>query len=90
MSLTKDLNFSRYAKVLTTNEMNILKDIAEKNIKEASTKIINTEFNIEPKKIGDINYGCEYCKYKDICYHTPKDIVELKELTKEDIFGGEE
>lgn len=90
MSLTKNLNFSRYAKVLTTNEMNILKDIAEKNIKEASTKIINTEFNIEPKKIGDINYGCEYCKYKDICYHTPKDIVELKELTKEDIFGGEE
>ena len=41
-------------------------------------------------KIGEINYGCRFCQFKDICFHTNDDIVELDELTKEDVFGGEE
>ena len=90
MSLTKDNNFSRYAKVLSSEEMTYLKDLAEKNINIAAQAISNAEFDITPKKIGDINYGCRFCKYKDICYHTNDDIVELKELTKEEVFGGEE
>ena len=90
MSLTKDNNFSRYAKVLTTEQINYLKDLAERNIHTAATNISNGEFPISPKKIGDTNYGCRFCKYKDICFHTNDDIVELDELTNEEVFGGEE
>ena len=90
MSLTKDGNFSRYAKVLTTEEIDYLSDLAKRNINAAAKSISNGEFNIAPKKIGDINYGCRFCKFKDICFHTNDDIVELEELTKEDIFRGDE
>ena len=90
MPLTKDNNFSRNAKVLTTEEINYLRDLAERNIHTAATSISNAEFPISPKKIGDINYGCRFCQFKDICFHTNDDIVELDELTKEDVFGGEE
>ena len=62
----------------------------ENKIKEAATKISNAEFNISPKKIGDTNYGCKFCKFKDICFHTNDDIEELDALSNEDIFGGDE
>ncbi len=90
MSLTKDNKFGHYAKVLSKEQMNIIKNIAKKNIEKSANKISNGEFPISPKKIGDINYGCRFCKFKDICFHTNDDINELKELTLEDIFGGEE
>ncbi len=90
MSLTKDGKFSRYAKVLSTEEIDYLRNLAERNINTAATNISNGEFVIAPKKIGDINYGCRFCKYKDICFHTNDDIVEYAEKTKEEIFGGDE
>ena len=90
MSLTKSNDFSRYAKVLTSEEMTYLKDLAEKKINEAATSISSAQFTISPKKIGDTNFGCRFCKFKDICFHYNDDIVELKELTQEEVFGGEE
>ena len=90
MKTNKDGSFSHYSKILTSTNIDYLSNIAEEKIKEAADKICNAEFTISPKKIGDTNYGCKYCKYKDICFHTNDDIVELKELEKEDIFGGEE
>lgn len=90
MSLTKSNDFSRYAKVLTSEEMTYLKDLAEKKINEAAMSISNAQFTISPKKIGDTNFGCRFCKFKDICFHNNDDIVELKELTQEEVFGGEE
>ena len=56
-------------------------------VKEASSKIINAEFDINPKKMKDEIRSCKYCKYKDICYMKNEDIVNLE--TPEDIFGGE-
>ena len=37
-------------------------------IKNIIDNIRNGNFDINPKKIGDKNYGCEFCKYKDICF----------------------
>ena len=89
MKTNKDGSFSHYAKILSSENMAKLTDIAENKIIEAANRISNAEFNIAPKKIGDTNYGCKYCKYKDICFHTNEDIEELPELSAEDIFGGE-
>ena len=76
-----------YSKTLTSKNMDTITNIAENKIIEASDKITNAEFNIEPKKIGKNNYGCTLCKFKDICFHTNDDIVELKELTDKEVLG---
>ena len=89
MKVKKDGDFYAYAKTLSSKDMSILTDIAETKIKEAAELITNARFAIAPKKIGDVNYGCKYCSYRDICYHSPDDIVELEPVSKEDMFGGE-
>lgn len=33
---------------------------------------------INPKQIDKDNLGCEFCSYRDICYHTEKDYVKLE------------
>ena len=90
MKLNKDGSFSAYANTLSKENITKLCDLAEKNIQTAADKISAVEFPIAPKVINDYNYGCAYCKYRDICYHTPSDNVELEPLSKEDIFGGDE
>ena len=46
------------------------------------------KFDINPKVIKNINKGCMYCKYNDICYMRNEDIVNLKEVSN--LFGGED
>jgi hypothetical protein len=72
--------------------MDIIENIASDKINEGADLITKANFDIAPKKIGKINHGCTICKFKDICYHTAEDIVELDELKIEDILGigGEE
>ena len=57
-------------------------DSLPKNVKskinEASDNILNGKFDINPKEIDNKNIGCDFCKYKDICYMTNSDIVTLK------------
>ena len=78
---TTQKGFSTYSKVLSDEKIdkliNIIDEIIDKNIKE----IINAEFDINPKKIGKKNYGCEFCKYNDICFKTNNDIDNKKEYT---------
>lgn len=89
MKVKKDNSFYNYCKVLTNKEMEKVSAIAEEKIKEGAKEISNANFSIAPKKIGKINYGCNLCKMKDICFHTNDDIVEQKALTMEEILGGE-
>jgi len=90
MSITKKNEISKKAHVLSSEAIDKLSNIAEDNIKIAAEKISKAEFNIEPKKIEKTNYGCRFCKYKDICYHTNDNIIELKKLSVDEIIGGEE
>ena len=55
-------------------------------IEDAFNGVSEGKFDINPKRIGKINKGCEFCKYYDICYRKENDIVNLKEVK----FGGEE
>ena len=92
MKVKNDNSFYSYSKVLSNKSMDIIENIAEEKIKEGADLITKANFDIAPKKIGKLNYGCNLCKFKDICYHTADDIVELEETTIEDILGigGEE
>ena len=52
-------------------------------IDEAIEKIINADFNINPKRIGMDNVGCEFCPFRDICFMKEEMIENEKE--KDDV-----
>ena len=85
LKINKDGSFARYSKVLSNDEIDLIikktKDIIDKTIKN----IRNNEFKINPKATGEVNIGCLYCKYKDICFMTKDDEVIIHETD----WGGE-
>ena len=81
--------FYAYSKTLTKNNMKNIVKIIDQKIDEALTNIHNNNFDINPKVINNKNIGCEYCKFKDICYMTEKDIVRLKDIDNLDFLGGD-
>lgn len=85
---TTSEGLSKNSKVISDEEITELSNIVHGKIVEASENIINGKFDINPKKIGKDNLGCNYCKYKDICFMKNDDILELEKPDK--LFGGEE
>ena len=86
MKTLKDGSFSKYTKVLGNDEIDKIKDITKDKIEEVINNIKNNKFDINPKIDGDKNIGCDYCKFKDICFVKKKDKVMI--IPEE--FGGEE
>ena len=71
--------FSRYAKILTKEEMQGLIDLVDKKIESARDNILDSNFQINPKKLSndkDIT-GCKFCRYKDICFRKNEDVINL-------------
>lgn len=81
--------FYTYTKVLNQNQMNKLEQLTKEKIKETTDNILNLQFDINPKKIGQNLIGCEFCSFKDICYQREENIVYLKEQNYHDFLGGE-
>ena len=74
---TTNNGYYHYAKLITDEEIDELAKIVENKIIEASDKVINGVFNINPKELATKNIGCTYCKFKDICYMTHDNIERL-------------
>ena len=72
MTLTQN-GFSRYAKILTEDELKYLGTFAEEKIDKMIKNIDNANFKIEPKIKGIDNISCKFCKYQSICFKTEKD-----------------
>lgn len=79
MKLTEK-GFGYYSKVLTESQINNIYKMTDDKINECIDSIVNTRFDINPKKIAGKNIGCNYCKFKDICFMTNRDIVELDDI----------
>lgn len=79
MKLTSK-GFGPYSKVLTNKQMDNIVKITDDKINECIDGITNANFVINPKKINGKNIGCEFCKYKDICFMTNRDINELDDI----------
>lgn len=77
---TTQNGFYSYSKIINDEQIDTLYNIVESKVKEARDKILNTDFDINPKEMDDKNIGCKFCKYKDICYMTSRDIVKLKKI----------
>lgn len=87
---TSNKGFYAYSKIINEDTLNRLVSMTEEKIIEAKDNILEANFTINPKKIGNKNLGCEFCKFNDICYHSEKDIVSLKEYKDLSFLGGEE
>ena len=92
-----DGEFREYAKVLDEKDMDTLTSVAKEFIEKDTLEIQNGEFPMTAKIIDNkTNISCEYCKLKDICYHTNKQNVYLtsdknflkkEENKKEETYG---
>ena len=60
--------FYSISKVISKGEIDKLINLVDKKIDEAVNDILNADFKINPKVIGDENFGCMNCKNKDICF----------------------
>ena len=64
-------------------------EVISSNIENAIKDINNLDFTINPKKLKNDNISCEFCPFKDICYMTNDDIVELDPELKKTFLGGD-
>lgn len=87
---TTSKGFSTYAKVLSTDKMKKLIDIVDREINNSIDAILNCDFAINPKKIGLVNYGCEFCQFRDICFKNNNNIVNLKEYKEQEYLEDNE
>lgn len=67
--------FYSYAKVLEEEEINNLIKHVNEVIDKAIDNILKADFTIDPKVIDNKNVSCNFCDYKDICYHREENIV---------------
>lgn len=77
MKTLKDGSFSKYTKVLSNEDMTKIITITKDKISEVIENIRNNNFNINPKVDGERNIGCEYCRFRDICFVKRKDMVDI-------------
>lgn len=76
MRVKSDGNFYSYSKTLTDSEIEKIISVTESVIDAAINKILNSDFTINPKKIGyDEVVGCNYCKFRDICFRKENDYI---------------
>lgn len=84
LKTNKDGSFSKNSKVLNNQEIEEIKKETEGCINTVINKIKNNEFEINPKVSDDINIGCEYCHFKDICFKQ----IDDEEMIYASVFGG--
>ena len=85
LKTNKDGSFSKTSKVLDDNQIEEIKQETQKCIRNVITKIKNNDFTINPKVCENVNIGCEYCRFKDICFKKIDDEVKIFES---DFLGG--
>lgn len=86
----KKEGFYAYSKILNDKQIEKMDEIVESRIKEATNDILKADFRINPKKIDKDLVGCEFCSYRDLCYKTEKDYVELEKHKDLDFLGGDD
>ena len=78
IKINKDGSFSTNSlkHMLSDKEINDIIDITKNKIDETIDSILNSKFDINPKYENG-NIGCEFCKYKDLCFMKEYDFVRI-------------
>lgn len=85
MKTNKDGSFGSYTKVLNNEEIDKIINITKKIIEKVIENIKNNNFKINPKKTNKELLGCEFCKFKDICFVKNNDYKEISETSLEEL-----
>ncbi len=85
----KKEGFYAYSKILSDKQMDRMDKLVESKIEEGTNLILNGDFSINPKKVDKDIIGCEFCSYRDICFKTEKDYIELEKHKDLDFLGGD-
>lgn len=88
MKLGKN-GFYHYSKILSESEMDKIINMVDVKINEALKNIKDAKFDINPKIVNGKDKGCEFCKFKDICFKNEKDKVYLDVDTTCSYLGGD-
>ena len=83
MKITREGEINKNASTLSDSEIDDILKLTHEKIMDAMSNILEGNFIINPKILNSRNVSCEYCKYKDICYHTDKDNKILKDDEEE-------
>jgi len=85
LKTNNDGSFSKNSKILSDDDIDKIKEEAAFQITKVIDNIKKNNFEINPKTSEEKNIGCEYCKYKDICFVKKDDEIEIKPIA----FGGD-
>lgn len=86
---TKEDGFYSYSKVLSEIEIDKLSKLVEEKVKDACQILLDADFKINPKSVDGKLIGCDFCKYKDICFRKNEDIINLEKLNYKDFLKEE-
>lgn len=79
LKVNNDGSFNYHSKVISDEEMNNISNKIDSVIDKSIDNILSCDFDINPKRYKNVNISCKFCKYKDICYMSNEDIVDIKE-----------
>lgn len=85
IKINKDGSFSSNSlkHMLNDEEIEDIINVTKDKIKETIDNILDSKFDINPK-YDKVNIGCEFCKYKDLCFMKEYDFVNIKSSSKFD------
>ena len=63
--------------MLSKEEIDSIIEITKNKIDETLKNIMNAKFDINPK-YDEESIGCEFCKYRDLCFRKDYDYVKIK------------
>ena len=81
--------FYSYTKLLEEDDISGFIDLVDKRIESSINDVLDGKFDINPKRIGNVNEGCSFCSYRDLCFMKEEDIVNLKEYKDLSFLGGD-
>lgn len=79
LKVNNDGSFNYRSKVISDEEMKNISNKIDSVIDKSIDNILSCDFDINPKRYKNVNISCKFCKYKDICYMSNEDIVDIKE-----------
>ena len=74
-----------YARVFNNDDFKVIIDTMDKNICTMINDVNEVNFNINPKIIKKKETTCKFCNYKDICFHTFKDYIDIREVVNDEM-----
>lgn len=85
----KDDKFGAYSKVFGKATIDELINYTKDKISESIDKIIEGDFNINPKIYNGKDISCKFCPYTDICYKNVSDQIYLDKVEDFSFLGGD-